>query len=253
MRVAAGGLEIGGSRWRGLRGGGRGADFVRVGALAGGVHRRNFVKIFGAVSDGCIGEGVRSRRGDLCFGAGSCGAFNVVAGGAGAGIPGESDFRVAGCALQTGRCCGSGWRRRGRGAYFVRVGAFAGGIYGGNDVKIFGAVGDAGVGEAIRSGRGDLGFSARNCGAFDVIAGRAGGGVPGERYLGVPGSGCKTCGNCGRRERGSGADFRGVGACAGRVGSGDDVKIFGAVGQRRVGEGCSGLGSDGGIRAADGR
>ena len=132
---------------------GRDAGLGGVRTFACGVDCGDYIEVGGAVGEVGVCEIRDGWGGD--FGVRSAGggaALHVVACGACAGGPGEANLRIGGGGQESCWRRGSLRRRGGLGADLGGVGAFSGGIDGGHNVEIGGAVGQAGVGEARRGG-----------------------------------------------------------------------------------------------------
>ena len=126
-------------------------DYVEVGRAVGQVGVRE-------IRGGWGGDfGVRSTGGGA--------ALHVVVCGSRAGGPSEANLRIGGGGHEP--CWGGGSLRwgRGLGADFGGVGAFSGGIDGGDDVEIRGAIVDRRVGQANRRRRREQGVGAARGGA----------------------------------------------------------------------------------------
>src|SRR6185369_6543818 len=76
------------------------------------------------------------------------------------------------------------------------VGALSDIVDGGDDIEVLGSIGQSDVGEGVGGGTALGGIGTTRCrGAFDIVGGGSGGGVPGEAHLRVPRDGFEIGGN----------------------------------------------------------
>ena len=199
-----------------------GAGLCGVRTFADGVQGGDDIEVGRAIGQPGVEEAWDGDQGDLRVRpAGGGAAFDVVAGSAGAGSPRQRDLCVAG---RGGQASWRGGSLRGGdrlGAGFRGVGTLASRVYGGDDVEIGGAVGEASVGETGRGGRRDgCVRSAAGGAALHVIAGGACANCPDQADLRVSWSGGKSGrdGWGGRAARVRAAAWViGIGAGAGRA------------------------------------